>query len=465
MQLARLKLLCGEEMSLNGLLAAVSTRVLFEFEPRREAAQTENELVASHMRVVFSIPQHRYYMRTGTPSEPILAEAAARLMFEKFTKQKSRDALTSQDSRQTILNLLQDWVCNGLLEKGELGELVARTLLTFAHDLALEDTGAVPETLDSSEPLFTKPIRVVDFFRALFREKFLDLILKCRPGNDDKGPTLAQAFSNAYVHFTHFGRTKEGALLVDEAAFAGMCRGMAWTFYRSQRGVDIGIPVFMGKPDEPLDRYKMTMIFIQVKNTWDAKNPVIDMDSSDYNFFSSKGTEDERPYITIVMNLGVRHPTVKTGTSSIAHGKTTLSHPIEWGTTPSKVQIGASKSRSSDRRSETKHHRYSFNVHGCSGTVYRVINSSDTGEKAKYAQILASRDMLQEHPRKESEFWKAIVNQKPYWQRGPDSFGWIEPYGSRGALASVFRILQTIEEEEEVEWVSITKEGGEHRYK
>jgi len=45
-----------------------------------ESADQEAKLVEGHMRVAYSVPKHRQYLRGRTPSEPVLAEAAARIM-------------------------------------------------------------------------------------------------------------------------------------------------------------------------------------------------------------------------------------------------------------------------------------------------------------------------------------------------------------------------------------------------
>lgn len=52
-----------------------------DFEPRRQVANDiQANMVASHMRIVYSVPASREYLRSGYPSEPILAEAAMRQM-------------------------------------------------------------------------------------------------------------------------------------------------------------------------------------------------------------------------------------------------------------------------------------------------------------------------------------------------------------------------------------------------
>jgi hypothetical protein len=69
------------ERSDDGDLAALSLRLLLEFKARQEiSVNAENRLVEGHMRIAYSVPTHREYLRFGAPSEPVLAEAAARVM-------------------------------------------------------------------------------------------------------------------------------------------------------------------------------------------------------------------------------------------------------------------------------------------------------------------------------------------------------------------------------------------------
>ena len=72
-----------EEVPLHGdaALAVFSLCLSLDFEPRREASwQTESKQVEGHMHVAYTAPEHREYMFSGYPSEPILAEAVAELM-------------------------------------------------------------------------------------------------------------------------------------------------------------------------------------------------------------------------------------------------------------------------------------------------------------------------------------------------------------------------------------------------
>jgi hypothetical protein len=392
------------------------------------STSTTADLVASHMRVVFSIPKHRRYIYSGTPSEPILAEAAARLMSTfggpRPLKLFQTSILDSSKARGRVVELLAEWLSVGLLEKGELGEFVARTLLTFAHDLAIEDEYRTPTRLTDAEPIFSRPISVIAFLRALLQPKFADEVLDYLPENDRQGVKLREAFKDAFINFTHFGRTGEAAMLVDEAALYAMCRGMGWTFYRQQRGVDIGIPVFLGQPDEVLNRYRMTMIFIQVKNTSRSEKPLIDIESSAFKpqFFSTSpnGPADGRPYIVIVMNLGVLHPPIEPTEPGMAVQGRKIDRPLDEQQTPSKLirppqAVRDQKPRLAKALPRPKHPRYAFALHGCSRTLYRVID--EEAEKHSYAQLLDSRTLLSEHPRTEDEYRNMVMGLKPVWMR------------------------------------------------
>ena len=87
---------------------------MLEFD--RESAEREARLVDRHMRVAYSVPQHRQYLHGGAPSEPVLSEAVARIMNEM----------------SDLLGTLTDHLKAGLVLKSERGEL-ARLLFTLAH--------------------------------------------------------------------------------------------------------------------------------------------------------------------------------------------------------------------------------------------------------------------------------------------------------------------------------------------
>ena len=106
----------------NSFLAALSIRLMLDFEPRRiHATEVENLMVAGHLRVANVILAHREYMISLTPSEPIIAEAAAQVL-----------------RHQNMVDLLAQNVREGLIEKGQ-GRELARLLFTLTDDRALEN--------------------------------------------------------------------------------------------------------------------------------------------------------------------------------------------------------------------------------------------------------------------------------------------------------------------------------------
>jgi hypothetical protein len=459
---AKFKLLCGSEVTDPGALAAVSTRLLFDFEQRREDAQViESALVASHMRIVYSIPKHRYYMRTGTPSEPIAAEAAAQIMM------KLGDGSLS-DSQSRVLDRIRQWLANGILDKSELGELVARLLITFAHDSAVE---GVTRREREDVGKFSCPVPVVDFIQALFQPNYAEMILDSSPQNVVDGKPLREAFKDACIHFTHFGRTEVAELLTEEAAFAAICRGMGWVFSRFQDGVDMGIPVFLKDRNEKLRASDMSMIFFQIKNSNRANRATIDLDDPRFQFFTKTqtGEADKRPYIVITMNLGVvpKLPPKDTEVpksdylmdsnqnqgatrssasipkrarahdiSTITEARTELTKrlktskqdydptqsPSEIGQPFAKTRLSLVRPPKSDQDLKL-HPRYQINANGCSSSVYRVIKDD---QKDQYYKILCTRDMMHEHPRPETGYIEAVYQMKPLWNRGLQSFSWLK---------------------------------------
>ena len=66
-----------------GKLAAIDVIININYEANRIANRSIQEgMVARHARLVYAIPSHRGYMRTGYSSEPLLAEAAHQLVDE-----------------------------------------------------------------------------------------------------------------------------------------------------------------------------------------------------------------------------------------------------------------------------------------------------------------------------------------------------------------------------------------------
>jgi hypothetical protein len=121
-------------------LAVLSTCLLLEFEPHQivTAQLAKEKQVASHMRIVYSVPHHREYMRSGNPSEPILAEVAAKLH-------------ANWGLEESLHYLVR--IVGPLVGKKERGKLAARFLLILA-----QSQFPIKGTIK-----YTHPIGVLDF--------------------------------------------------------------------------------------------------------------------------------------------------------------------------------------------------------------------------------------------------------------------------------------------------------------
>ena len=89
-------------------MAVLDVQLSLDYEPCREKVQVEEAgLVESHMRIAYSIPNDREYLQSGYPSEPLLAEAAARQLW----KWRMQDPFV-------VVNTLTNILDTGLLDHG-----------------------------------------------------------------------------------------------------------------------------------------------------------------------------------------------------------------------------------------------------------------------------------------------------------------------------------------------------------
>ena len=185
--LARLKLTNAANFNVQNsdhVLAVLSQRLsidLVQADPR--AVERADRSVDHHMRLLTGISLQPWTIHTCSPSEPILALAAARVL--------SR----SHDVWADVLNTFSQYLCQtGHVEKGCIGELAARTLLLIARDSALQTRkpAACPDMLT--------PVPFLRFFDTLF-------------GNGDwtnpHRESFEASFGGAYLNFTHWIITKD----------------------------------------------------------------------------------------------------------------------------------------------------------------------------------------------------------------------------------------------------------------
>jgi len=274
-------------------LVALAVCVLFDFGELYASQRIQMELIASHMRVVWSMNKRREYVISGYPCEPILAHAALHHM-RQVNKLKER---------YSMLCVMRDAVVERHIAKGERGELVARLILILAYYDASRPLDAVPTPLGPTDDVSTRlePIPSVSV------KEFLCALLPDKPGIGEfwsRSPrrggspdaTVERVFGHAKVYFTHFVRytmTPKAKHL-----WAAVVRGQAIQCSYQQEEVDIIIPIVLD-PTARLAEEHMSAILIQVRNRTSVAAHLPDA--------ARIGVlERKTPYISIVFQFGLK---------------------------------------------------------------------------------------------------------------------------------------------------------------
>ncbi|EMD31840.1 hypothetical protein CERSUDRAFT_127211 [Gelatoporia subvermispora B] len=461
--LARTKLLCCESLpepsdrpALHRLYTPLRKRVLADvrvsltYEPSREKTYDElANMVASHMKMVYSVPQHREYMRSGYSSEPILAEAAA---------QELRVLRTSGvDGDITLPQIVASAIDNDLCSVGERGEVVGRTLVTLAYERAVESES---RSLDGSVH-YSAGCSLIGFIKELFPEKFAEEILDSHPDNAGTKQTMRDAFKDAHVRFTHFARLGDDGGITPQALFAAFLRGHAQLGHPTQEKIDVAIPVVLDKDKICVDN--MTVLLISIKRrAMEGTKAEYEICADALGVFIQPFVTSlkDHPYIALVMELGVqgrarytigqRH-IQRPSSGSAAGGLDGFTKPVKAAPsiktprTPARMALGRFAERRGNMRSQneplTHHPRYNIYAYGCSPDIYKVIGEDERG---LYRKLLADRDLFAEHPRKKVPgSIRAMLRQKPVLYTNLDSFHWV---GLNPQMAEALR-LEKLEEE------------------
>ncbi|KAI5117184.1 hypothetical protein M0805_008163 [Coniferiporia weirii] len=403
-KLARTKLI-GEwdwaRLSADAELAVLSVRLLLDFNLARENSHmTTIRLVQNHMAMAYSVPAHREVLKAGYPSEPILAEAAAQQMC----------AMRSKVNAESLSALLE-FMDNGLIDKGERGELVARLIFILAYDKAVE---MYYGTQQETQPIYSRAVPVNYFIRALFGGKNAENIFKSLPDNVVTGVTFEQAFADAWVRFTHFQCAGTSSIISTEGGWAAAARAIAFQCHPCQEAIDIFIPIVLGK-ESKLSESSMSGILVQVKARVKAvPEAFVQIDERNINFFPRQRSQDERPYITIVMELGAQESYQPLDKYYAPDGVT--QNPKG---SPSRVRTTAMRKQTGRHPTRKEHPRYAIFARGCSASVYSVVDNKEI-----YAALVSSRHVLREHPRQDSDSLSAVRQLKPFWAPGPECYDW-----------------------------------------
>ncbi|KEP50058.1 putative G2/mitotic-specific cyclin cdc13 [Rhizoctonia solani 123E] len=341
-------------------LASIGVRVGLTFDSKtRSSRLMEAKLVESHMRIIYAIPQHGEYMQTGSPSEPLLAEAAARRL------ERCRGGIV--EAGPTIL---ADSCEDGFLARGERGELCGRLLVTIAHDLAVQKLFKH----HSFEPKYHRPIPVLDFLLALFAQPHHNLILDAAPihfNTFSHGPskprTLKEAFSNAYVSFSHFEIAQDSKVLEASQLSYSLIRGCAIQAKNNQVSIDAVIPIHMGSITDPITTGTTSAINLRFQNRKDVQSCSVDRSITVPNVL--------QPVISIVFELGEEHP-------------------------PPPLVRAHNASRPEKAQVHVDDHHYMLIARGHGPETFNAVSEQS---KPSYDAILGTGDVLEDFPRGHNE--------------------------------------------------------------
>ncbi|KAI0298434.1 hypothetical protein B0F90DRAFT_702078 [Multifurca ochricompacta] len=211
-------------------------------------AEIVHEQITYHMRVCISVGKEFESMRGVASSEPILSEAASRIM---------------NDELGFNLPVALEKVFSGFsVSQGARGELLVAAWFTWARDQVVKSKG---EPCDGALCHF---FTVKELFENLFPASVFKLIEKAKPSlcpqNGNANQLFEDAFKGARMHFNHFIKPYEHEVLARKYLIRFMARGAAALGANCQPGFDAVYPFLYG--DIHLDVQKLGFIIVQVKN-------------------------------------------------------------------------------------------------------------------------------------------------------------------------------------------------------
>jgi hypothetical protein len=348
------------------------------------AREVESQQVESHMRIVYAIPEHREYMRTGSSSEPVLAEAAG-VHLNYISKHRG---IYIEAPR-----ILSENCQKGFLARGKRGELCGRLLLTVAHDIAvIEASHTTSALLKDIEPAFHRPVPVLDFLRALFAEDHHETILKATPVSDKpEAKTLETTFQEAFVFFSHFALAEDSDMLASKSLRTALFRGMALQAKDNQPSIDAVIPIHMKGINEAITTRTTSAINLQFKNRQRSLDCSVDR--------TITVPDLENPAISIVFEFG------ETNAKLLRLQAHHQSHRA---------------TRSGKMHPDDNH--YSFVARGLGPETYKSIPAAAVGY---YRSILATGGLKDDFPRAERACsWRLLQQMKPTFDASASCTEW-----------------------------------------
>ncbi len=276
-----------DSMTFPRILACIAVRIPIEFNPvplSRRDASVERDLVADHMRLLLYAGAGFSPIITTSASEPLLAEAACRLMISgRWSDGKAQNATSRGDLDPLVA--ITHYLGNSLLDLGERGEFAAALLLLYARDCATtfvleksqlpgsSSSSSSSSSDDGSSPEYDGAVRrrivtVRQFLQALLGTDGSEACAASLPlayhTRDFATTPLRTAFQEAFIYFNHFIKAQSYEVVHQAYLLLAISRGAAIICANGHVGIDIVVPVLIGTS---LKKENVTAILVQVRNS------------------------------------------------------------------------------------------------------------------------------------------------------------------------------------------------------
>lgn len=277
-------------------LACLAMRLGLDFQATEWSNRgPERTQLERHMRLcLVGTPGFRT-MVTISPSEPLLADAAA----VDMGKWSVAEAL--------LKHLKGSYLC-----KGDRGELIASLLLLLARDNALKVPRPLRGLTHGSDGR-QRVVSVVNFLTSLLNcdPKLVNKHLPhCFDTSGQKTKTLGAAFKDASIWFNHFVKVHDYGVINEKFLWHFIVRGAAVVCANGHIGVDVFLPILF---NNRLLQQNVSAMMVQIKNALHYDSPqqslFDNMDPFAVGLFSDK-EKKHPPVIRMVLSMASKESCV-----------------------------------------------------------------------------------------------------------------------------------------------------------
>ncbi len=183
--------------------------------------QTMHEQIANHMRVCVAVGEGVESLRAVASSEPILSEAASRIMQE-----------TDVFSLPSALSVVLSGFC---INQGDRGELLVASFFTWARDQVILRT----PTIRTGQVCHYFSVK--SLFSRLFSNSVVKSILDDKPlfyHSEAARLPFGEVFDKARMHFNHVIKPQEQSLLARRFFFFFL---FPFSFFESRTQVSVAL--------------------------------------------------------------------------------------------------------------------------------------------------------------------------------------------------------------------------------